>query len=62
MVVIAVVGGTGSVGRTIVDALKVDGKHDAIVLARKVSDQVELSCSTICFIDDRRSQRETVLF
>jgi saccharopine dehydrogenase-like NADP-dependent oxidoreductase len=37
MVVIAVVGGTGNVGRTIVDALKEDGKHEVIVLTRKVS-------------------------
>jgi uncharacterized protein YbjT (DUF2867 family) len=36
MVVVAVVGGTGSVGRTIVDAFKEDGKHKVIVLARKV--------------------------
>ncbi|KAF2129549.1 NAD(P)-binding protein [Dothidotthia symphoricarpi CBS 119687] len=36
MVVVAVMGGTGSVGRTIVDALKEDGKHKVIVLARKV--------------------------
>jgi dTDP-4-dehydrorhamnose reductase len=37
MVVVAVVGGTGNVGKTIVDALKEDGKHEVIVLTRKVS-------------------------
>lgn len=36
MVVVAVVGGTGNVGKTIVDALKKDGKYDVIVLSRKV--------------------------
>ncbi|KAF9693840.1 hypothetical protein EKO04_008111 [Ascochyta lentis] len=35
MVVVAVVGGTGNVGRTIVDALKEDGNHEVIILARK---------------------------
>jgi len=37
MVKVAVAGGTGSVGRTIVDALKENPKHEVIVLARKVS-------------------------
>ncbi|KAJ4315043.1 hypothetical protein N0V94_006155 [Neodidymelliopsis sp. IMI 364377] len=37
MVVVAVVGGTGNVGKTIVDAFKEDGKHEVIVLARKAN-------------------------
>lgn len=37
MVVVAVVGGTGNVGKTIVDAFKEDAEHKVIVLARKVS-------------------------
>lgn len=37
MVIVAVVGGTGNVGKTIVDALKENGKHEVIVLTRKVS-------------------------
>ena len=37
MVVVAVAGGTGGVGRTIVDALKASPVHTVIVLARKVS-------------------------
>lgn len=37
MVVIAVAGGTGSVGQTIVDAFEEDGKHTVVVLARKVN-------------------------
>jgi uncharacterized protein YbjT (DUF2867 family) len=37
MVVVAVVGGMGSVGKTIVEALQDDGKHDVLVIARKVS-------------------------
>jgi hypothetical protein len=36
MVVVAVIGGTGSVGKTIVEALIVDGTHETIVLGRKV--------------------------
>lgn len=37
MVVVAIVGGTGNVGKTLVDAFKESGKHDVIVIARKVS-------------------------
>jgi predicted dinucleotide-binding enzyme len=37
MVIVAVIGGTGNVGKTIVDALKEDEKHEVIVLTRKVS-------------------------
>jgi NADPH:quinone reductase-like Zn-dependent oxidoreductase len=36
MVIVAVVGGTGSVGKTIVEALKADGHHEVIVIGRKV--------------------------
>lgn len=36
MVNVAVAGGTGGVGRTIVDALNADSQHHTIVLARKV--------------------------
>lgn len=36
MVVIAVAGGTGNVGRTIVEALVAVGKHDIVVLSRTV--------------------------
>jgi uncharacterized protein YbjT (DUF2867 family) len=38
MVVVAVVGGTGSVGKTIVEAFLEDGTHQVIVFGRKVSD------------------------
>ena len=37
MVVVAVIGGTGNVGKTIVDGFKEDGTHQVIVLGRKVS-------------------------
>lgn len=37
MVIVAVAGGTGSVGKTIVDAIKADGTHEVIVLTRKVN-------------------------
>ncbi|CAO2656492.1 Nn.00g052950.m01.CDS01 [Neocucurbitaria sp. VM-36] len=36
MVVVAVIGGTGSVGKTIVEAFQEDRKHDVIIFARKV--------------------------
>jgi shikimate 5-dehydrogenase len=37
MVNVAVAGGTGGVGRTIIDALKDNPKHKAIILSRTVS-------------------------
>lgn len=36
MVVVAVAGGTGAVGRNIVEALVSQGKHEVIVLSRTV--------------------------
>jgi predicted dinucleotide-binding enzyme len=36
MVTVAVIGGTGNVGKTIVDAFLADGKHEVIVITRKV--------------------------
>lgn len=36
MVNVAVAGGTGGVGRTIVDAIIVSGKHELKILSRKV--------------------------
>lgn len=40
MSVIAVVGDSGSVGKTIVEALLQHGKHEAVVLSRKVSESL----------------------
>lgn len=37
MVVVAVAGGTGKLGRAIVEALVSDGRHDVLILARAVS-------------------------
>lgn len=37
MVVVAIAGGTGGVGRTVVDAIAEAGEHKAIVLSRTVS-------------------------
>jgi nucleoside-diphosphate-sugar epimerase len=37
MVTVAVAGGTGKVGRTIVEAIIAAGKHQVIVLSREVS-------------------------
>jgi nucleoside-diphosphate-sugar epimerase len=41
MAVIAVAGGTGNVGRTIVEALVAAGKHDIRILARKANPELE---------------------
>ena len=41
MVVVAVAGGTGAVGRTIVEAIVSQGKHDVIVLTRRVGTSVQ---------------------
>lgn len=38
MATVAVAGGSGRVGRTIVDALRDSPKHDVIVLTRKVTE------------------------
>lgn len=37
MVIVAVAGGTGGVGRTVLDAIAKSGEHSAIVLSRTVS-------------------------
>lgn len=42
MVRIALAGGSGGVGREILDALLETGKHDIIVISRKVSKQEKL--------------------
>lgn len=42
MAIIAVAGGTGNVGRTIVEAIVAAGKHEVKILARKVSTQKQL--------------------
>ncbi|KNG52515.1 nmra-like family protein [Stemphylium lycopersici] len=39
MVTVAIVGGTGNVGKTLVDAFVADGKHKVIVIARKVPEK-----------------------
>ncbi|CAH0044397.1 unnamed protein product [Clonostachys solani] len=40
MVNVAIAGGTGGVGRSIVDALKANGGHNVTILSRKVSEDV----------------------
>lgn len=40
MPVVAVIGGTGSLGRTMVEVLRADPRHQVVVLARKASDVV----------------------
>ncbi|GKT89100.1 nmrA-like family protein [Colletotrichum tofieldiae] len=41
MAVIAVAGGTGNVGRTLVEAIVATGKHDVKILARKTNPELE---------------------
>jgi nucleoside-diphosphate-sugar epimerase len=50
MVKVAVAGGTGGVGRAIVEALKQQTTHEYIVLSRKVQDPILLFivCRRIC--------------
>lgn len=43
MSVLAVAGGTGGVGRTIVDELVAQGKHKIIILSRKVGSDLDRS-------------------
>lgn len=43
MAVIAVAGGTGNVGRTLVEAIVATGKHEVKILARKVGPDIERS-------------------
>lgn len=40
MVIVAVAGGTGGVGRAVLDAIAKSGEHKAIVLSRTVSSPV----------------------
>ncbi|KAF3011158.1 hypothetical protein E8E13_011507 [Curvularia kusanoi] len=40
--VVAVAGGSGGLGRAIVDALKADGSYDVVILARKSNPKLEL--------------------
>lgn len=50
MVRIALAGGSGGVGREILDALLATGKHDIIVISRKVSGDGTLDAyATIAF-------------
>lgn len=48
MVKVAIAGGTGDVGRTIVEVIRNDSKHEAIVLARKVSEPRKEKPETYC--------------
>ena len=43
MITVAVIGGTGSVGKTIVDAFLAEGTHEVIVVSRKVRDHTSIS-------------------
>jgi hypothetical protein len=47
MVKVAVAGGTGGLGRTIVDALEASSEHDYIILSRKVCNRLVPSSSSL---------------
>lgn len=42
MVVVAVIGGTGNVGRTLAEAFVQDGEHEVFVIARKAPEQADI--------------------
>jgi predicted dinucleotide-binding enzyme len=50
MVTIAVIGGTGSVGKTIVDAFLAEGTHEVIVITRKVRNPRLITSSETCVL------------
>ncbi|KAF6787294.1 nmra-like family protein [Colletotrichum musicola] len=52
MAIVAVAGGTGNVGRTIVEAIVATGKHDVKILARKANPKLEKEIgATIIVVD-----------
>ncbi|KAM0277409.1 hypothetical protein ACHAO9_012572 [Fusarium lateritium] len=61
MVNVAVAGGTGGVGRSIVDALRMDGKHKTVILTRKAPDQLDLGVPIIAVDYDSISDLQAVL-
>ncbi|KAM0431590.1 hypothetical protein ACHAQK_010215 [Fusarium lateritium] len=61
MVNVAVAGGTGGVGRSIVDALRMDGKHKTVILTRKAPDQLDLGVPIIEVDYDSISGLQAVL-
>jgi uncharacterized protein YbjT (DUF2867 family) len=54
MVTVAVAGGTGKVGRTIVEAIVAAGEHKVVILSREVSVSYERFMNLI-----NRSRRKT---
>ncbi|TEA19773.1 Oxidoreductase BOA1 [Colletotrichum sidae] len=52
MAVIAVAGGTGNVGRTLVEAIIATGKHDVKILARKANAEVEKATGASILVVD----------
>ena len=54
MVTVAVIGGTGSVGKTIVEAFLAEGIHEVIVVSRKVRLPALLSSPETCILINRQ--------
>lgn len=48
MVTVAVAGGTGGIGRTLVEAILATGKHDVKILSRTVRNPNSFVHSSIC--------------
>jgi hypothetical protein len=61
MVTVAVSGGTGGLGRTVLDAIAKSGKHNAIILSRKVSlfDVSNACCSHLTELMQTTSATDT---
>lgn len=57
MKVVAVAGGTGSVGSTIVDGLVEYGKHKVYALSRKVSKSLEIGLLGGLILTSNRNDR-----
>lgn len=66
MVVVAVAGGTGHLGQTIIEVLRDNPKHKVIVLARKVRLKINttiiLSLSTVTDSMRRHPKNQTCRF
>jgi uncharacterized protein YbjT (DUF2867 family) len=58
MAVVAVVGGTGNVGKTLVNTLKKSKKHEVIIFARKVNGCIKLNRVYHLFADNQEQVPE----
>lgn len=61
MVVVAIAGGTGGVGRTVLDAIAEAGEHQAIVLSRTVSLPIAIAFNAETFIESYYTRQQLPL-